>query len=67
MFPSIGTRHRAPRWKRAAAILAAIAILLAGFLYLVLIVKNPSTLELVIVSVICSLGAFCGGVYAALG
>jgi antibiotic biosynthesis monooxygenase (ABM) superfamily enzyme len=58
----MGSGRRPPRWKRAIAGLAAIAIVALDVVYVLL--GKPSVLEVIVVTIICGLAAFFGLFYA---
>lgn len=56
---------RAPKWKRVLAAVAAIVILGVGLGYLILIAKNPSFIQVLLVAFLCSVLALGALFYAA--
>jgi hypothetical protein len=55
---------RAPKWKRTLAAVAAIIILGVGFGYLMLVAKNPSFIQVLLVAFLCSVFALGALLYA---
>ena len=55
---------RAPKWKRILAAVAAIIILGVGFGYLMLVAKNPSFIQVLLVAFLCSVFALGALLYA---